>query len=135
MFYTLSVKKIIKFFDRLEDRVRFTLSRYPLVYTFIGGVAIVLFWRGVWNTADMFPWLTGPVSLLISTVVLLMIGLFVSFFIGDRQILSGLRKEKKLIEKTKEELDTEEMTLEEIHKEVEGLVLKLEEIAKKMSSR
>lgn len=127
--------KIIKFFDRLEDRVRFALSRHPLIYTFIGGVAIVLFWRGVWNTADMFPWLTGPISLLISTAVLLMIGLFVSFFIGDQQILSGLRKEKKLIEKTKEELDTEETTLEEIHKEIEALVLKLEEISKKMSSR
>ncbi len=127
--------KIIKFFDRLEDKVRFTLSRHPLIYTFIGGVAVVLFWRGVWNTADMFPWLTGPVSLLISTVVLLMIGLFVSFFIGDQQILSGMRKEKKLIEKTKEELDEEEVSLQEIHKEVEALVRKLEEIAKKMSHR
>ena len=127
--------KIIKFFDRLEDKVRFTLSRHPLIYTFIGGVAVVLFWRGVWNTADMFPWLTGPVSLLISTGVLLMIGLFVSFFIGDQQILSGMRKEKKLIEKTKEELDEEEVSLQEIHKEVEALVRKLEEIAKKMSHR
>lgn len=127
--------KIIKFFDRLEDRIRFTLSRHPLVYTFIGGVAIVLFWRGVWITADMFPWLTGPISLLISVAVLLMIGLFVSFFIGDQQILSGLRREKKLIEKTKEEIDTEETTLKEIHKEVEALVLKLEEIAKRMSTR
>ena len=127
--------KIIKFFDRLEDSVRFTLSRHPLVYTFIGGVAIVLFWRGVWITADMFPWLTGPVSLLISTVVLLMIGLFVSFFIGEQEILRGLRKEKKLIEKTRKEVDAEEVTLQEIHKEVEALVLKLEEIAKKMSPR
>src|SRR3989338_1577335 len=127
--------KIVRFFDKLEDKIIFTLSKHPFVYTFIGGVAIVLFWRGVWNTADMFSWLTGPVSLLISTVVLLMIGLFVSFFIGEQEILRGLKKEKKLIEKTKEELDTEEMTLEEIHKEVEGLVLKLEEIAKKMSSR
>ncbi|MBI2068842.1 MAG: hypothetical protein HYT67_01930 [Candidatus Yanofskybacteria bacterium] len=127
--------KIIKFFDRLEDRVRFTLSKHPLVYTFIGGVAVVLFWRGVWNTADMIPWLTGPVSLLISTGVLLMIGLFVSFFIGDQQILSGLRKEKKLIEKTKEELDAEEISLREMHKEIEALVLKLEEISKRMSPR
>lgn len=127
--------KIIKFFDKLEDKIRFTLSRHPLVYAFIGGVAIVLFWKGVWDTADMFPWLNGPVSLIISTVVLLMIGLFVSFFIGDQQILVGLRKEKKLIEKTKEEVAIDEIALGEIHREVEGMVKKLEEIEKKMSSR
>ncbi len=127
--------KIVKFFDRLEDNIRFTLSRHPFVYTFIGGIAIVLFWRGVWNTADLFPWFSGPLSLLVSTIVLLMIGLFVPFFIGEQEILKGLKKEKKLIEKTNEEIDADEKTLQEIHKEVEALVLKLEEISKKASCR
>ncbi len=127
--------KLLRFFDKLEDKIRFNLSKRPFLYTFIGGVAIVLFWRGVWMTADMFQWLTGPLSLLISTLVLLMIGLFVSFFIGEQEILHGLKKEKKLIEKTKEEIDMDEVTLKEIHKEVEGLVLKLEEISKKVSNR
>ena len=92
------IRKIIRFFDKLEDRVRMKLSHHPVVYTLIGGVAVVLFWRGVEKTADMIPFLNGPVSLIISVVVLLVTGLFVSFFIGDQLILSGLKGEKKMVE-------------------------------------
>ena len=55
-------KKIFRFFDKLEDHVRIALSHYPIVYTIIGGFSIVLFWRGVWMTADYFPFLTGPIG-------------------------------------------------------------------------
>jgi hypothetical protein len=47
------VKNIVHFFDKLEDYVRGILSKYPIPYAFVGGVSIVLFWRGVWHTADM----------------------------------------------------------------------------------
>ena len=90
------IKHIIKFFDKLEDKVRGGLSRNPIIYTLIGGIAIVLFWRGVWLTADLFPFLTGPVSVVVSVSILLITGLFVSFFIGDQVIISGIKKEKKL---------------------------------------
>jgi hypothetical protein len=53
--------RIFHFFDKLEDRVRGFLSRKPTLYAIIAGFAIVLFWRGVWHTADLFPVLTGPV--------------------------------------------------------------------------
>lgn len=36
------MKTITKFFDRLEDVVRHRLSRYPIIYAFIAGLAIVL---------------------------------------------------------------------------------------------
>jgi type VI protein secretion system component VasK len=101
------MKRIIKFFDRLEDKVRSKLSRVPILYAIIGGVAIVLFWRGVWYTADLFPFMTGPVSIIISSIIMLTTGLFVSFFIGDRVILSGLKHEKKVAEKTEEEVKAE----------------------------
>ena len=122
--------KILKFFDKLEDKIRFTLSKRPFIYTFIGGVAIVLFWRGVWMTADMFQWLTGPLSLLISTLVLLLIGLFVSFFIGEQEILHGLKREKKLIEKTKEEINQEEISLRDLRADVHKLLSQMEKLAK-----
>jgi hypothetical protein len=119
--------KVIVFFDKLEDKVRAYLSRRPILYTIIGGVAIVLFWRGVWHTADLFPFLTGPVSIVISVVVLLMSGLFVSFFIGDVVIISGLKREKKISEKTETEVElvTEELKdikkeLDVIHDEIHG---------------
>src|SRR3989344_9228861 len=103
--------RVTKFFERVEDRTRGRLSRLPIIYAIIGGVSIVLFWRGVWNLADflaiqggLWTFLFDPfVSLLISIGLLLGTGLFVSFFIGDRIILSGLKHEKKVDEKTEEE--------------------------------
>ncbi len=120
------IEKILRFFDKLEDRVRSKLSHIPILYAFIGGIGIVLFWRGVWHTADYLlvqsgPWWDGPVSLLISTAILLMVGLFVSAFIGDSLILSGLKKDKKLVEKTEIEVETEEDVLHSIQDQVEEI--------------
>ena len=52
-------------------------------------------------------------------------GLFVSFFVGDRIVLSGLRKEKKLIEKTEEELREEESELVQVKKELHKIEQRL----------
>jgi hypothetical protein len=100
------------FFDRLEDAVRGKLSKHPFVYGFVGGSGVILFWRGVWHTADYLEESTeiGAVvfsdvgSMLTGIVILLMSGLFVSVFIGDSILISGLKKEKKLTEKTEEEV-------------------------------
>lgn len=101
------MKELLYFFDKLEDDTRAVLSKHNILYAFIGGVAIVLFWRGVWITADQIQFLTGPVSILISVAVLLVTGLFVSFFIGDTIIISGIKKEKRLDEKVAGEVKTE----------------------------
>lgn len=108
------IQKAFALFKRLETRLRTKLSHHPILYTFIGGVAIVLFWKGVWDTADLFPFLEGPVLILISFVVLLITGLFVSFFVGDRMILSNLASEERRARKTEETMETEEVTLEEV---------------------
>ena len=92
--------KIIQFFDKLEDKIRGKLSHYPILYAIIGGVGVVLFWRGVWHIADDLN-VGSVVSLIIGTVFLLMTGVFVSAFIGSRLIISGLSGEKKLTEKAK----------------------------------
>ena len=103
--------KIVRFFDKLEDRIRETLSRFPVIYSIIGGVAIVVFWRGVWvifDNIEIFNGISGGIiTLVLSTVVMLGTGLFVSFFVGDRIILSGLKHEKKLEEKAIEEIEKE----------------------------
>ncbi len=122
--------RLVKFFDKLEDRIRGALSRHPIVYTFIGGVGIVLFWRGVWLTADLFPFMTGPVSIIISVALLLLTGLFVSFFIGDEIIIEGLRQEKKITEKTESEIKSEEATLRQIRKTLEDIEAKLNKLSK-----
>ena len=122
------MKKIVKFFDHLEDRARGRLSKFPLIYAFIGGVGIVLFWRGVWHTADLFPLMTGPVSLLVAIVILLLTGLFVSFFVGENIILTGLKKEKKLVERAESEIRTEHDELRDIKAEVDVERIELADI-------
>lgn len=113
------MKKLIKFFDKLEDGIRGSLSRRPILYTFIGGVGIVMFWKGVWETAALFPVLDGPASMVVGVLVLLLTGLFVSFFIGDQLIITGIKREKKLAEKTEEEVRKESVTLNEIKRQLE----------------
>ncbi len=123
--------KIVKFFDKLEDKVRASLSRRPIIYTLIGGVAIVLFWRGVWLIADSIPFMTGGVSLVLSVLILLLTGLFVSFFIGEEIIISGLKKERKLFEKAESEIETEADILNKIKNKLEKIEADLEELKRK----
>ncbi len=115
------MKEILYFFDKLEDKIRAALSRRPVIYAFVGGTAIVLFWRGVWMVADTIPFLTGPVSMLVSITMLLAMGLFVSFFIGDTILISGLKKEKRLDEKVASEVKTELDILNDIQKRLNDI--------------
>ncbi|MDZ4225939.1 MAG: hypothetical protein U1C66_00415, partial [Patescibacteria group bacterium] len=70
---------IITFFDKLEDEVRASFSHHPVFYELVGGVGIVLFWKGVWETAELFPILYGPTSIVLGATITLASGLFVSF--------------------------------------------------------
>lgn len=125
------MKKILSFFDKLEDHVRGFLSHYPMLYAIIGGFAIVIFWRGVWETADMMH-LSAPWSIVGSSLVMMVTGLFVSFFIGDRVILSGLKNEKKAIEKTEEEVEEEETLIKKVLSKLEKMENELSEIKNKI---
>ncbi|MDO8591060.1 MAG: hypothetical protein Q7R65_03740 [bacterium] len=128
--------KAVKFFDKLEDKTRGRLSRVPITYALIGGIAIVLFWRGIWDLADTLAsqggWLSfvfhPMISLLLSVIILLGSGLFVSFFIGDRIILSGLKHEKKVEEKTEAEVREEEAMLTALHTKLDHLTREVEEL-------
>lgn len=119
-------KKIHHYFDKLEDRVRGRLSKSPLVYSFIGAIATVSIWRGVWGVSDSIS-LPTWISLIGGILLAMVTGLFVSFFIGDNIVISGLQQEKRVDEKTKEEIIKEEKELGEIKrdiKEIKELLLK-----------
>ncbi len=129
-------KKILNFFDKFEDRIRGNLSRFPLIYTLIGGVSIVLFWRGVWHTADILQAKGGilgfifyePVNMVIVIMVLLATGLFVSYFIGDTILISGLKQQKKTTEKTKKDIEDEEAELKEMRASIKEMKKEMDEI-------
>ena len=121
------IKKIVKFFDKFEDKNRGLLSRAPIVYAIVGGAAHVLFWRGVWHLADDYG-LSNWWSLIIGAAILMASGLIVASFIGDSIIISGIKHEKKVAEKTEKEVVEGEYTIENVHLHVTNLERQVQEI-------
>jgi hypothetical protein len=113
-------KIIFKFFDKLEDKIRAKLTHFPLIYAFIGSVGIVLIWRGIWIIADIWN-MSGWVSLFLGVLITITTGLFVSFFIGENIIISGFNREKRIDEKTEEEIHKERIELEGIKKDIKDI--------------
>ncbi|KKP23710.1 MAG: hypothetical protein UR25_C0004G0042 [Candidatus Nomurabacteria bacterium GW2011_GWE1_32_28] len=144
---------MLNFFDKLEDKIRGRLSHYPILYAFIGGVGIVMFWRGIWHTADFFtqiifsyqlngsislgdlPWWDGPLSLVIGSILLLSTGLFVFDFIGTQAIISGIKGEKRLEEKTEAEIKAETEVIKEIGEEVKEISRHLDKIEEEFNNK
>lgn len=133
--------------SRIKWRITIILSHRPGLYAFIVGVGIVLFWRGVWHTVDnlhsyyngylsmdsvMSPWWDGPLSLVTSILILYFTGAFISSFIGNELILSGLRGEKKLTEKTESELQNETRAISDIKDSLVHISDKLSDLEKKV---
>ncbi len=129
-------RKLFHFFDRIEDRIRGFLSKYPIWYAVIAGICIVLFWRGVWHTGDVLQsrggilgfLFSGPVSLILSLVFLLLIGVFVSAFVGDMLVLSGLKKEKKLVDKSADEINKEAHDIQDIEQVIDDLYEEIDDM-------
>jgi len=120
--------RIIKFFDKLEDKIRAKLSRHPVIYALLGSIGIILLWRGVWVLADNLE-IDGLTSTIIGFLILLLSGLLVSFFVGEQIIVSGIKQEKRIDEKTEEEIKKEAVGLKEIKNDIE----EIKEILKKQS--
>lgn len=146
------IKWIIRYFDRVEDRLRARLSHKSILYAIIGGTLTILFWRAVWHTADKIMMGEGfsymvkeakfifdiggwggiifyePITLIWTLFFLLLTGLFVSIMIGDKIILSGIKHEKRVDEKTEEEIGKEEIEIKDIVKKISIMSKDIEEI-------
>lgn len=147
------LKKIYNFGDKLEDKVRGKLSHYPIIYAFIGGAGIIIFWRGVWHTVDYLmefftvgdtitstsivglPWWDGPLSILVGTILLLTVGLFVTSFIGNEIIISGLKREKKIVEKTEEEIEAGLRGENKMKQEIDEIDNRVKKIEKMLENK
>lgn len=130
---------------KIKHKIQNHLSHHPKTYALIVGVGIVLFWRGVWHSADHLhtflshvsanssspsfidaPWWDGPLSFIVGCIVLYFTGAFTSSFIGNELILSGLRGEKKLSQRTEADLQNEVMAIGDIKDELVIISKKLE---------
>ncbi len=118
------IKKVLKFLDKGEDRIRHALSKHPILYAIIGGFSVVIFWRGVWDMMDMLYiqygfWFLHPVaSMIISVIVMLATGTFISFFIGEQIIVSGLKEEKRIDQKTEQDIELEDYKIKHMVEEI-----------------
>ncbi|MFA6105237.1 MAG: hypothetical protein WC725_01390 [Patescibacteria group bacterium] len=141
-------KKIFNFGDKLEDKVRGRLSHFPITYAFLGGAGVIIFWRGIWHSMDYamslmnsqnaelvtgYAWWDGPLSILIGMSLLLLIGLFVSSFIGNEILISGMNGEKKVAEKTEQEIKEDVALGVHMVHGMKELTARLESLEKKLS--
>jgi len=136
VYYTVNmlIKKTIKFFDKLEDKIRGLLSHYPILYGFFGGIGVVLFWRGVWHISDDLN-LGSIASIVLGSIILLITGVFVSTFIGNKVIISGLKGERKMEEKETKEIREEVKDLEELQDTLKNVEEKISDLEQKISEK
>ncbi len=142
---------IWNFFDKLEDNVRRWFSHHPLLYAFVGGAGLIIFWRGIWHSMDYVMeyfttaaksgdigtliWWDGPLSILIGLIILTVTGIFTSSFIGNEIIISGIKGEKKLVEKTEAEVESETEAIIGIEKQIKTISKRLGKIEKVVASK
>ncbi|MDO8659257.1 MAG: hypothetical protein Q7K54_01520 [Candidatus Parcubacteria bacterium] len=124
----------LQFLKKLENKIRGKLSHHPVVYAFIGGIGIVLFWRGIWHTADAIN-LSSILSLIMGAVILIITGIFVSEFLGTKLIMSDISGEKKLVEKEEIEIETEESKLKNLQNTLERVEEKLDHLEEEMGGK
>lgn len=117
----MKIKRIIHFFDSFEDKVRAILARHPVLYAMIGSIGIILLWRGIWGLADEYG-MSYRSSIVIGTFILLVTGLFVSFFVGEQIIISGINEEKRIDEATEEEIKFQSISRIQMQWKLEGML-------------
>lgn len=69
-----------------------------------------------------------PITIIWTSLILLMTGLFVSNFIGERIVISGLKKEKKVTDKTEMEVDKEEYEIRSMRVKINQIAKNIEEL-------
>jgi hypothetical protein len=121
-------KGLITYLGKLEAKIHAHLAHHPVLYAFIGGTGVILFWKGVWETAGFFPILHGPGSILLGAVILVMTGLVVSVLIGNSVILAGFKHEEKLAQKTEHEVRSEEDMLRDVERELARIEEKIDNL-------
>ncbi len=131
---------------RSAVKIKAWLSHRPILYALIGGIGVVLFWRGVWHTVDYLMlltqhsiahtsidlttnlWWDGPLSLVVGSFILLSTSAFVFSLIGNEIIISGLQAEKRQLAKTGSIMHSESQEIDELRQAFANISSKLEHL-------
>lgn len=121
------MRYVTNIFLRIEERARTYFERFPFAHAFLGGIGVVLFWRGTWELADRLR--IDPVtSIVFGSLLLGGIGLFLHTFVGNAIIIKNVEKDKQMTKKAEHEIasveqtvKTEKVTLAQLAEKIEKL--------------
>ncbi|MDE2019467.1 MAG: hypothetical protein KGJ13_03910 [Patescibacteria group bacterium] len=142
----------MRFLERAERWLRRKLQNHPLLYALVGGVGVVLFWRGVWHMTDFLAltllssrdavtsidWAQGIDSLLsfaFGTFLLLSTGLFISELLSGEVLLGKIKKEETTAEETEETVEKESSEIPRIEREVRHIAREVQQLEKDVRRR
>lgn len=127
---------ITKTLLKIESAARKFFEFIPFTHAFLAGVGVILFWRGVWEVADII--MLDPVaSILLGIAILGGIGLFIQTFVGNAIIIKNVEREGKIekstskkISQVESEVEREEMTLQKLSQKIDKLNTKIDNLSK-----
>lgn len=127
------MKYFTNIFLRIEEQARTYFERFPFAHAFLGGVGVVLFWRGVWEIADRMR-IDPVISIIVGSLLLGAIGLFLHTFVGNAIIIKNVEKDKRLTTKAEHEIQAVEQNIKQEEVTLSQLSEKLDRLEKSISS-
>lgn len=101
-------------------KIRTALRSHHILYSFIGGVGIVMFWYGIWEGLKRIPFLGHPlVALIIGFTILLVSGLIVFGLIGSKVLDEKLEDVEEATDDIAETAENIQETVEKTQGQVE----------------
>jgi len=120
----------------IRKREHFIKSHH-IIYTFVAGVGLIIFWYGIWEGLRLIPIIGNPlVAVLLGGVMVLVCGAYAYQFIGNQA--DNFRKEFNHVsgelDQVSEDVEDISEELDEVAKDVENFADKVDSISKKMDT-
>jgi hypothetical protein len=121
------MKYVTNIFLRIEERARTYFERVPFLHAFLGGVGVVLFWRGIWELADRIQ-IDPIVSIVVGSLLLGAIGLFLHTFVGNAIIIKNVEKDKRMTTRAEHEIAAVEKDIKQEGATIDQLSAKIDQL-------
>lgn len=119
-------------FLTIESRARKYFEHFPFIHAFLAGVGVILFWRGVWEIADIYS-LDPTISIAVGIIILIGIGLFTHTFIGNAIIIKSVKHEINIEKENRKDISEFEKNITKEEITLAHLSDKLDKLSEKIS--